>query len=87
MDNNILREILSLLFSERVSSVNKDICLGCGVCISACEKNAISLIPRKNPTIPKGTIRELYKTILREKGRLTTFIVNRFNREVDKFLQ
>jgi MinD superfamily P-loop ATPase len=73
--------------SERVCTVNKNICLGCGACISACEKSAISLIPRENPQIPKGSKRELYKNILKEKNRLTPFVVSRVKKKVKNLSQ
>lgn len=72
--------------SERISRVNEEICLGCGACVSSCEKEAISLIPRENPSIPTGWKRDLYKTILKEKGRLTPYIVSRVKKKVRKFL-
>ena len=72
--------------SDRRSRVNEEICLGCGACISSCEKEAISLIPRENPSIPTGRKRDLYKTILKEKGRLTPYIISRVKKKVRKFL-
>jgi len=68
--------------SERVSKVKDNICLGCGACISACDNKTISLIPRQNPAIPRGSKRELYKAILKEKGRLRPFIVNGIKKRV-----
>ena len=67
--------------SERVSSVKKNICLGCGACVSACEKEAISLIPRSDYIIPVGNKRDLFKTILKEKGRLRPFIINKIKKK------
>ena len=61
--------------SKRVSSIKKEICLGCGACITACEKNAISLIPREKYTIPKSSKRELFKAVLKEKGRLRPYVI------------
>ena len=70
---------------KRVSEIKKEICLGCGACISACEKGAISLVPRENPTIPKSRKRDLFKAILREKGRMTPFVVDIVRKKVKKY--
>lgn len=71
--------------SKKVSEIKSLICLGCGACVSSCSKNAISLIPRENPPIPKSSKRELFKTILSEKGRLKPFIIEMAKKKVKKF--
>ncbi len=73
--------------SERVSKVKEEICLGCGACISSCEKEAISLTPRENPSIPTGWKRDLFKTILKEKGRMTPFIISRVKKTLKQPFQ
>lgn len=72
--------------SKRVCAVNPKICLGCGACISTCDKNAISLIPRRRPQVPKKTKRDLFKSILIQKGRLTPFIVDIIKTKIKKLL-
>ena len=72
--------------SDRVSTIKENICLGCGACISSCSKDAISLIPRQNPVIPKEKKRALYRTVLKEKGRLSPYIVNRTVKKIKKSL-
>lgn len=68
--------------AKRVSEVKKQICLGCGACVSSCSKNAISLVPRENPSLPKRNKRELFKSILIEKGRLSPFIREMIKKKV-----
>ena len=72
--------------SDRVSTVNTNICLGCGACISSCKKDAISLVTRENPTIPMAKKRELYRTVLKEKGRLTPYVVSRTEKKIKQFI-
>ncbi len=61
--------------ADRKSKVNDDICLGCGACISSCEQDAISLIPRDIKPEIVTRKRDLFKTILKEKKRLRPFII------------
>jgi len=71
---------------DRYAAVKEHICLGCGACISACEQGAISLVPRESrPEIPR-TKRELFKEILREKKRLTPFVISRVRKKARRFL-
>ncbi len=72
--------------SERVSVVNKEICLGCGACISSCEKAAISMISRENYMVPKKNKKELFKSILKEKGRMRPYLINRVKKETKNIL-
>lgn len=63
---------------ERFAEVREGICLGCGACISACQKSALRLIPANNRQVPPRRKKELFLNILREKGRLTPFVISRF---------
>lgn len=49
-------------------------CLGCGACISACPTHSLSLTPEQRPQIPEKK-KDLFKQILKEKKRLTPFVV------------
>ena len=69
---------------KKVGEIDQRVCLGCGACVSTCNNNAISLIPRKKPSIPKQRKRELYKAILTEKGRLTPFIIEMIKKKAKK---
>jgi NAD-dependent dihydropyrimidine dehydrogenase PreA subunit len=62
---------------ERFAAVDPAICLGCGACIDACEHRAIGLVPRPDPATPPRDRGRLFARILREKGRLWPFVVDR----------
>ncbi|MEE4137206.1 MAG: 4Fe-4S dicluster domain-containing protein [Desulforhopalus sp.] len=55
--------------------VKADHCLGCGACISACPSGSLALLPVARP-LPPEKKRDLFKQILKEKGRLTPFVVS-----------
>ena len=61
--------------SKKRMTVNVDNCLGCGACITACPTRSLSLSPlqRSDPPAKK---RDLFKQILKEKKRLTPFVVS-----------
>ncbi len=69
---------------RKVAEINKYICLGCGACVAACQNQAILLVNRETPSIPRRNKRELYKAILIEKRRLTPFIIDMIKRKVRK---
>jgi len=72
--------------SERYASVHKEICLGCGACVSSCEKGALTMRPRGNGQPPPYRKKDLFARILWEKGRLMPFLVNRAKKRVRNFL-
>jgi len=71
---------------QRYSTVNRETCLGCGACISACDKAAIALVAREVVTKPAENKRELFKTILREKGKLTPFVISRVKKKLRRLV-
>lgn len=50
--------------------------LGCGACISSCPTGSLSLVPVERPQPPERK-RQLFQQILKEKKRLTPFVVER----------
>lgn len=67
---------------RRVADIDSDACLGCGACVDSCELRAITLIDRKTKFIPPLTRKELFKTMLKEKGRLTPFVIDSIKRRL-----
>ena len=61
--------------SKKRMTVNVDNCLGCGACITACPTQSLSLAPMQHATPPEKK-RDLFKQILKEKKRLTPFVVS-----------
>jgi len=73
--------------SERYAAVYREICLGCAACISACEKEALTMIPRGGKQPPPYGKKELFARILWEKGRLTPFLLSRMKKGVRNFFR
>jgi len=73
--------------SRCVSAVKQQVCLGCGACISACSKGAISLIPRENYVVPPKSKRNMFQSILREKGRMRPYVFHIARKKVKKILK
>lgn len=58
---------------EDVARVDVERCIGCGLCTTACDTEAISMVPREyTPETPR-TISEMGLTVANEKGRLDKF--------------
>jgi ferredoxin len=62
--------------SDRYALVAEDICLGCGACISACKRGALSMVPVAGRDLPPLKRKDLYLRILKEKRRLTPFVIS-----------
>jgi ferredoxin len=66
---------------KRQMRVVSDNCLGCGACISSCPTNSASLIPAQRSEIPEKK-KDLFKQILKEKKRLTPFVVSVIKKKI-----
>jgi ferredoxin len=55
--------------------VAPEFCLGCGACISSCPTGSLSLVPTNRTAVPESK-KILFKQILKEKKRLTPFVVD-----------
>ncbi len=58
------------------AAVDEAICLGCGACVSACKRHALALEERSQRYEPPATRKALFRTLLKEKGRLRPFVVS-----------
>jgi NAD-dependent dihydropyrimidine dehydrogenase PreA subunit len=70
---------LDLIDSEKSGNkkqmqVDSDNCLGCGACISACPTGSLSLVSVERAEPPEKK-KDLMKQILKEKKRLTPFVI------------
>ena len=71
--------------SGRSAVVVPHICLGCGACVSLCRRGAISLIPAANRKLPPKNRKDLYLQMLKEKKRLSPFIISGIKKTVRRF--
>lgn len=55
---------------ERYAAVREEVCLGCGACVSVCEKGALTMVRADNRETPPLKRKDLQLQILKEKGRL-----------------
>ena len=55
--------------SDGIVVVDRDKCLGCGLCAATCPTEAIRLIPRENGQSPFNNVAELGAAILTAKGK------------------
>ncbi|MFV0439662.1 MAG: 4Fe-4S binding protein [Desulfopila sp.] len=60
--------------SKHRMTVDIDRCLGCGACVSSCQNESLALRQMTRPEPPEKK-RQLFARILREKNRLTPFVL------------
>ena len=66
--------------ARRYAQIDSDVRLGCGVCASACERGAISLVKRHGYHRPPRSPVRLFARMLWEKGRLGPFVAEGLRR-------
>jgi ferredoxin len=64
-----------------------DHCLGCGACISACPSKSLSLVRAVGRAEPPENKKDLFKQILKEKKRLTPFVVSGIKKKIRRTLK
>lgn len=62
-------------------TVDADRCLGCGACVSVCQTDSLAMQKMVRPEPPEKK-RELFAKILKEKKRLTPFVVQGVKRTI-----
>ena len=73
--------------SDRYAVVAGDICLGCGACISVCRQGALAMVPAANRPATPLKRKDLYIRILKEKKRLTPFVISGIKKSLRSFLK
>ena len=58
-------EAVSLI--DNIATVDQDRCIGCGLCVTTCEQNAIQLKKRAKETVPPKDHDAMYKKIMMER--------------------
>ncbi len=71
--------------ATRQLTIAEHVCLGCGACISTCPKDALSMVAVAPPVIPNKK-KELFKQILKEKKRMTPFVVDGIKQKIKQIL-
>jgi ferredoxin len=66
---------------KRQMRVLSDNCLGCGACISVCPTKSLSLVAATRPEPPEKK-KDLFIQILKEKKRLTPFVVREIKKKI-----
>ena len=63
--------ILKRLFTEEVAEINLDRCIGCGLCVSTCETDAMHLVKKSDEQLyePPSSLTETYMRIAQERGK------------------
>ena len=62
-------------------------CLGCGACVPACPREAVSLVERVDRPLPPEKRKDMFAAILKEKGRLTPYLVSGAKKRARRLLQ
>jgi len=71
--------------TKKRMEVNIDHCLGCGACITSCPTRSLSLVSLPRPAPPEKK-RDLFKQILKEKKRLTPFVISAVKKKFRRLL-
>jgi len=70
----------------RYAAVQEEVCLGCGACVSACKQGALNLIPADNRHVPPLKKKDLFFRILKERKRLSPYVVSGVTRKLRNLL-
>jgi electron transport complex protein RnfB len=54
--------------TEQAVEIDPERCIGCGVCLSTCPEEAITLVPKEPTVVPPATIEEKLDRIMVERG-------------------
>jgi ferredoxin len=73
--------------ADRYAVIDEEICLGCGACVSACRQGALSLVPAATRAIPPLKRKDLYLQMLKEKRRLTPFVISGLKKSLRNLLK
>jgi Fe-S-cluster-containing hydrogenase component 2 len=58
---------------ESVAEVDPERCIGCGLCVTTCTTESLSLVPREHAPEPPASVTEMAVRIATEKGKVGEF--------------
>jgi Fe-S-cluster-containing hydrogenase component 2 len=58
---------MEAIIVEDYAEVNKDRCIGCGVCVPTCPSDAIQLYNKDNITEPPDDMEQFYSKLIAKK--------------------
>ena len=61
---------------EPVAQINTSACLGCGACVPVCKRRALTLVERPERPLPPEKRKDMFKAILKEKGRMKPYVMS-----------
>jgi Fe-S-cluster-containing hydrogenase component 2 len=77
-------QALARASGERRAELKKELCLGCGACIGVCPQGALSLVALAKRPFPPHQRKDLFVRMLREKGRLTPYLLIALRKSVQQ---
>jgi Fe-S-cluster-containing hydrogenase component 2 len=64
----------SATLGKEHATVNAELCIGCGLCVTECPTGAMSLAKRQEPPHVCSSIKEMGIQVAKEKGKLDAFM-------------
>ena len=77
-------QVLARASGGRCAELKKELCLGCGACIGVCPQGALSLVALAKRPLPPHKRKDLFVRMLREKGRLTPYLLLALRKSVQQ---
>jgi ferredoxin len=68
------------------AQIDESVCLGCGACIPVCRRQALTLVERPERPLPPEKRKDMFKAILKEKKRMTPYVVSGVKKKLRKIL-
>jgi Fe-S-cluster-containing hydrogenase component 2 len=57
----------AISIEDKISTVNLDRCIGCGLCVSTCSSKAITMVKKPKVTVSAKDHNSMYKKIMMER--------------------
>lgn len=71
---------------QRYALLNESFCLGCGACVPVCKREALSLVERPERPRPPEKRKDMFRAILKEKGRMRPYLVSGIKKKLRKLI-